>query len=104
MSESLVPAAAFLVMLACLPMLLRWVKSRTGGSVGSCDGQVRFISALAVGSNQKVVTVEVGPQHKRVWLTLGVTSQAISCLHCSELSQGDDGCVDAGDPETGVPL
>ncbi|MEO7108166.1 MAG: flagellar biosynthetic protein FliO, partial [Rhodoferax sp.] len=46
------------------------------------NGQSRFISALAVGPHQRVVTVEVGPEGKRVWLTLGVTSQNITCLHC----------------------
>ncbi|NCS62431.1 MAG: flagellar biosynthetic protein FliO, partial [Rhodoferax sp.] len=29
----------------------------------------------------RVVTVEVGPDDARVWLTLGVTAQNITCLH-----------------------
>ena len=29
-----------------------------------------------------MVTVEVGPEGRRVWLTLGVTAQSITCLHC----------------------
>ena len=47
-----------------------------GGAVSS-----KVISAVAVGPHQRVVTVEVGPEDARVWLTLGVTAQNITCLH-----------------------
>ena len=40
-----------------------------------------LVSALALGPQQRVVTVEVGPQNARVWLVLGVTQQSIQCLH-----------------------
>jgi flagellar protein FliO/FliZ len=40
-----------------------------------------MVSALALGPQQKVVTVEVGPHNARVWLVLGVTQQSIQCLH-----------------------
>jgi flagellar protein FliO/FliZ len=39
------------------------------------------LSAVAVGPQQRVVTVEVGPEHARTWLVLGVTAQQVSCLH-----------------------
>ena len=67
--------------LVCLPMLLKWVKQRVPGRFSDGSGQTRFISALGVGPHQRVVTVDVGPDGKRVWLTLGVTGQSISCLH-----------------------
>ena len=41
----------------------------------------KIISAVAVGQHQRVVTVEVGPEGARVWLTLGVTAHTITCLH-----------------------
>jgi flagellar biogenesis protein FliO len=41
---------------------------------------------LAVGPHQRVVTVEVGPVGQRVWLTLGVTAQGISSLHCATVA------------------
>lgn len=31
-----------------------------------------------------MVTVEVGPEGRRVWLTLGVSPQSITCLHCAD--------------------
>ncbi|WP_208507883.1 flagellar biosynthetic protein FliO, partial [Variovorax paradoxus] len=41
----------------------------------------RLLSAVAVGPQQRVVTVEVGPEGARTWLVLGVTGQSITCLH-----------------------
>ncbi|MBK7003481.1 MAG: flagellar biosynthetic protein FliO [Rhodoferax sp.] len=93
MSQSLVSVAVFLALLACLPMLVKWLKQRSivlGARESS--GQSRFISALAVGPHQRVVTVEVGPEGGRVWLTLGVTAQHISCLHSTPVNaSADDG-------------
>jgi flagellar protein FliO/FliZ len=68
--------------LVCLPSALKWMKQRYPGRYTDGAGQARFISALAVGPHQRVVTVEVGPVGNRVWLTLGVTTQNVSCLHC----------------------
>jgi flagellar protein FliO/FliZ len=82
MTQSLVSVGVFLALLVCLPFALKWVKQRVGGAAAEDSGQSRFISALAVGPHQRVVTVEVGPEGRRVWLTLGVTAQNISCLHC----------------------
>lgn len=85
MTQSWILVGVFLAVLACLPSALKWVKQRYPGRYTDISGQTRFISALAVGTHQRVVTVEVGPEGKRVWLTLGVTSQNISCLHCVDL-------------------
>ena len=85
MTQSWILVGAFLGVLVCLPMVLKWVKQRAPGRFADVSGQSRFVSALAVGQHQRVVTVEVGPEGKRVWLTLGVTAQNISCLHCVEV-------------------
>jgi flagellar protein FliO/FliZ len=85
MTQSWILVGAFLGVLVCLPMLLKWLKQRVPGRFADVSGQSRFISALAVGPHQRVVTVEVGPEGKRVWLTLGVTGQTISCLHTVEV-------------------
>lgn len=81
MSQSLIPVGVFLALLACLPFIVKWVKRRTEMGPRELGGQARFISAVAVGPHQRVVTVEVGPDGARVWLTLGVTAQAVTCLH-----------------------
>jgi len=81
MTQSLVSVGLFLALLAGLPFAVQWIKRRSSGGIQDY-GKSRVISALAVGTHQRVVTVEVGPEGRRVWLTLGVTSQQITCLHC----------------------
>lgn len=81
MSQSLVSVGIFLAVIACLPFVVKWLKERTAGDTRQGRGQSRLISVLAVGPHQRVVTVEVGPPGARVWLTLGVTAQSITCLH-----------------------
>lgn len=88
MSQSLVSVGIFLAVILCLPFAVKWFKSRVQGDVAQIGGQSRVVSAIAVGPQQKVVTIEVGPQGDRVWLTLGVTGQAITCLHMAPI-QGD---------------
>jgi len=43
---------------------------------------------VAVGPQQRVVTVEVGPEGARTWLVLGVTAQQVSCLHVLPVGGG----------------
>lgn len=81
MTQSFVSVGIFLAVLACLPWAIKWVRARSGVGSREVGGQAKIVSAVAVGPHQKVVTVEVGPEGARIWLTLGVTSQAISCLH-----------------------
>ena len=81
MTQQLLLIGLFLSVLATLPWALRWLRGRMVSNAVAVGGQSRFISAVAVGPNQRVVTVEVGPEQARVWLTLGVTSQSVSLLH-----------------------
>lgn len=83
MTQQLLWVGVFLALLAALPWLLRWVRTRAGTTIGAGDTQSRFISAVAVGPQQRVVTVEIGPAHERVWLTVGVTGQSMVLLHRS---------------------
>jgi flagellar protein FliO/FliZ len=85
MTQQLLLVSAFLAALAALPWFLRWVRGRMRAGVAETGGQSRFISAIAVGPNQRVVTVEVGPENARVWLTLGVSVQSISLLHTTSV-------------------
>lgn len=85
-TQSLVTIGIFLALLACVPLALKWIKVRVPGNQVLANAQTRFISALAVGPHQRVVTVEVGPEGRRVWLTLGVTAQSISCLHSVDVN------------------
>ena len=81
MVSAWLPLVLAMVVLAALPFGLKWVQRRIGGGVTGTGAASKVISAVAVGPHQRVVTVEVGPQDARVWLTLGVTAQTITCLH-----------------------
>lgn len=81
MTQTLVSVVLFVVLLALVPFALKWVQERRAGGVGSASSSSRIVSAVAVGPHQRVVTVEVGPEGARTWLTLGVTAQSITCLH-----------------------
>ena len=83
MSQTLVVVVSFVVLLAMVPACIKWIQTRSGGEMAASGTGARVISALAVGPQQRVVTVEVGPQDARTWLVLGVTAQSISCLHAT---------------------
>lgn len=81
MWQAWVSVVIFVVLLALVPVGLKWVQRRAGGGVLGSAMATKIVSAVGVGPHQRVVTVEVGPQGDRVWLTLGVTAQNITCLH-----------------------
>lgn len=84
MTQTLV-IVLFVVLVALVPVGLKWVQRRSLGGVSGLTSASRVISAVAVGPHQRVVTVEVGPEGARTLLTLGVTSQTITCLHSAAL-------------------
>ena len=96
MTQTLLTVAAFVLLLAMVPMGIRWLQARSG-SVGANVGVGnKVVSAVAVGPHQRVVTVEVGPAHERICLVLGVTAQSISCLHTTAaLPRSVDGTAHA---------
>lgn len=99
MTQSLLVVGFFLAILACLPFLLKWLRQRASNQSVLSSEHSKFISALAVGPHQSVVTIEAGPQGARVWLTLGVTQQSISCLHVAPVG-ASDGEVNTVGPST----
>ena len=101
MTQQLLLVGLFLAALAALPWFLRWVRGRMVSGAAEVGGQSRFISAVAVGPNQRVVTVEVGPENARVWLTLGVSVQSIALLHTAPVTTAisrDEGAVTLPNP------
>ena len=85
MTQALVSVVLFVLLLALIPVALKWLQRRAAGGVSSAFAASKIISAVAVGPHQRVVTIEVGPEGARTWLTLGVTAQSISCLHTASV-------------------
>jgi len=81
MTQTLLLVVLFIGALAALPWLIRRLQQRQAGVQAGGGGASRVLSAVAVGPQQRVVTVEVGPAHQRTVLVLGVTAQQINCLH-----------------------
>ncbi len=81
MVSAWLPLVFALGVLVAIPFGLKWLQRRMGVGVTGTGAASKVISAVAVGPHQRVVTVEVGPTEARVWLTLGVTAQNITCLH-----------------------
>ena len=88
MTQTLLVVVLFVGAMATLPWLVRRLQQRHASSGLSVGAPSKVISAVAVGPQQKVVTVEVGPEHARTCLVLGVTPQQISCLHVLPISPG----------------
>ena len=81
MTQTLVVVVLFVGFIAMLPWLIRRLQQRQA-KAGSVSGvHARVLSAVSVGPQQRVVTVEVGAEHSRTCLVLGVTAQQITCLH-----------------------
>lgn len=89
MMSAWLPLLLVVLVLALIPLGLKWLQQRMGVAATAASGAVKLVSVLAVGPHQRVVMVEVGPEHARVWLTLGVTAQSITCLYTSEQAQDD---------------
>lgn len=70
---------AFLLMLAMIPKLVRWLQSRHVSP--GLTQELRVMSAVAVGPQHKVVVVALGSGQAQTQLVLGVGPQAVHCLH-----------------------
>jgi flagellar protein FliO/FliZ len=81
MTQTLITVAAFVLLLAMVPMGIKWLQARAVGGGAASGAGNKVLSVVAVGPQQRVVTVEVGPAHARVCLVLGVTAQSVACLH-----------------------
>src|SRR6218665_4052249 len=82
MTSNLLPSVAVLLFVGAMAWLAWLVRRQRHGAVGPASGAAaRVLSAVAGGPQQRVVTVEVGPEHARTWLVLGVTTRPVSCLN-----------------------
>jgi flagellar protein FliO/FliZ len=81
--------ALVIVFIATLPFVVRRLIAHQKIK-GIDPTQVRLISQLAIGPQQRVVVLETGPLHQRTHLVLGVTAQSIQCLHSTPMRLADE--------------
>ena len=95
MTSSLVTLVVVLLLLALLPIVIQRVRQRSVAGQLASASAMKIVSAMAVGPHQKLLTVEVGPQGARAWLVLGVSAQAVTCLHSMAVSADAEPKMDA---------
>ena len=81
MVQTLLVVVLFVAAMALLPWLLRRLKQRQSALGGASAAPARVLTAVSLGPQQRLVTVEVGSGDARTCLVLGVTAQQITCLH-----------------------
>ena len=81
MVQTLLVVVLFVAAMALLPWLLRRLKQRQSALSGTGAVAARVLTAISLGPQQRLVTVEVGTGEARTCLVLGVTAQQITCLH-----------------------
>jgi flagellar protein FliO/FliZ len=74
------PALALLALLLCLPWLVRRLRGAGWAGLKPVEQPARVVAVLPLGTQQRVVTIEVqqGSQTKR--LLIGVTPQSCTVL------------------------
>ena len=81
MTQTLLVVVLFVGVIALLPWLIKRLQLRRAQGGAAPGAHARVLSAVSVGPQQRVVTVEVGPEYARTCLVLGVTAQQVTCLH-----------------------
>jgi flagellar protein FliO/FliZ len=79
--ETLIIGIAFVVLIGLLPLGIRWLQKRQLLRQPANGMPTQIISSVAIGPQQRIVTVEVGPVHQRVCLVVGVTAHSVNCLY-----------------------
>ena len=79
------PVLGLLVLLVLLAWGMQWIKRRVAPTGTGLGAEMRLVSQLMLGPQQRVVVVEVNGPNGPVQLTLGVTPQHIRTLHTANL-------------------
>ena len=91
MTQTLFSVGLFLLVLAMVPVGIKWLQRRSATRGATPHSASKIVSVLALGPHQRVVTVEVGPADARMSLVLGVTAHSITCLHSAVLQGRPNG-------------
>ena len=96
MTDSLMSSAfvvlSFLGVMALFALALRWLqkRNRLPGS-GGPGHAVTVLSSVTLGPQQRVLTLEVGPEGARTALVVGVTARSMHTLHQWSVNAAEDG-------------
>ena len=86
MTRALIIVGLFILLCLCIPTCIKVIRKRLAPFKRPSSDALQVISVIAVGPQQRVITLEAGPIHARTWITVGVTAQAINFLHSAPLA------------------
>lgn len=82
---SFLPALGLLLLLVLLAGVVQWMKKRVTPKGSGLGTELRLVSHLSLGPQQRIAVVEVQGPQGTVQLTLGVTPQHVRTLHTQHL-------------------
>jgi flagellar protein FliO/FliZ len=85
MTQNAIPALVLLAVLVGIAWALKWARGRVPGMGAGTGPSLRILSSLALGPQQRVVTVEIGDGERRIGLVLGVAQGSVQTLHTLDL-------------------
>jgi len=103
--SSFAPALGLLLLMGVLAWAVHWLKKRTMPAGSGVGAELRVVSQLMVGPQQRVMVVEVAGPEGPVQLTLGITPQHISTLHTQKVavSYREQAAAVSAHPPTDLP-
>lgn len=96
---SFAPALGLLLIMGVLAWVLHWLKKRHSPAGTGQGAELRLVSQLPLGPQQRIVVVEVNGPKGPVQLTLGVTPQHVRTLHTQVLDAKALSPTTAGAPD-----
>ena len=83
MNQQFFYVGVFIVLIAMLPILIRWLVRQNFLGKNADSTASKIVSVVAVGPSQRIVSLEAVPEGDRRFFVLGVTGQSVTCLHNS---------------------
>ncbi|UJW81308.1 FliO/MopB family protein [Hydrogenophaga sp. SL48] len=81
MLQNAAPALVLLILMVCIAWALQRYRRHLPGAARQTGPSLQVLSTLALGPQQRVVTVQVGQGEGSVCLVLGVSAGSVTPLH-----------------------
>ncbi|MFP8779474.1 FliO/MopB family protein [Hydrogenophaga sp. RWCD_12] len=101
MIQNAAPAVVLLIVMVGIAWLLQRYRRHLPGAAHRAGPALQVLGGVALGPQQRVVTVQVGQGEQAVCLVLGVSPGSVTALHQMPLPTAASEPVDAAPPATG---
>lgn len=90
MLQNAAPALVLLILMVCIAWALQRYRRHLPGAARHAGPALQVLNTLALGPQQRVVTVQVGQGADAVCLVLGVSAGGVTALHSLPLPESTD--------------